>query len=300
MNVILLFIDGLGLGQPDPSKNPCAGNGIRCLSVFEEGGGPRTIHGKGMLIPTDATLGVEGLPQSATGQTTLLTGQNASQLLGRHLQGYPNEPLRELLRQHSLLKTIRETGRKPAFINAYRPLYFRLKERTRWHLSTTTVANLSAGLPFSTIDDIGSRKALYHDFTNDVLIRQGFSLPRFTPEDAAGILAGLSQTYDFVLYEYFLTDHTGHSLDLARGLEQIARLDQLICGLNALIDPERTVLVVTSDHGNIEDMSIKMHTRNRVMTLVWGSLPPSWADSITSLEHLAPAILRLLDLRQQP
>jgi hypothetical protein len=37
----------------------------------------------------DASLCVPGLPQSATGQAALLTGLNAPELMGRHIEGFP-------------------------------------------------------------------------------------------------------------------------------------------------------------------------------------------------------------------
>ena len=57
---------------------------------------------------------------------------------------------------------------------------------------------------------------------------------------------------------------------------------------------EESVVIVTSDHGNIEDLSVKTHTRNRVMTLLWGRGSESVKDEIRTLEDIAPAVVRLL------
>lgn len=294
MRIVLIFVDGLGLGVEDPVKNPCARKGLKLLACFENGSGVVHMNGGGVLVPTEATLGVEGLPQSATGQTTILTGINCSKLLGRHLQGYPNETLREVLREHSILKSVKMLGLRAAFINAYRPLFFKLKEKTQWRLSTTTVANLSAGLPFFLIEDIREGRSIYHDFTNESLIARGFDVPRFSPEDAARILAHISREFDFILYEYFLTDRAGHCQDMERAFGEIEKLERFLSALLDGVNLDESLIILTSDHGNIEDLSVKTHTRNRVPTLLWGRSVVEVKDRIRAIEDIAPAILGLL------
>lgn len=294
MRVIFIFVDGLGLGSQDPKRNPCAQEGLDILACFENGDGSTSVSRGGFLVPTDATLGLDGLPQSATGQTTLLTGVNCARLLGRHLQGYPNEQLREVLRERSLLKQIKEMGLRPAFVNAYRSLFFALKEKTRWRLSTTTVATLSAGIPFFQIDDIRQGRSLYHDFTNATLIARGFDVPLFSAEEAGRVLARVAEGYDFVLYEYFLTDRAGHSQEMERASHELRKLECFLSTLLSEVDLEESVVIVTSDHGNVEDLSVKTHTRNRVMTLLWGRRSDLVRDDIRTLEDVAPAVVKLL------
>jgi hypothetical protein len=186
---------------------------------------------------------------------------------------------------------VKELGLRAAFINAYRPLFFRLKSKTQWRLSATTVANLAAELPFFTLDDIVKRRSLYHDFTNQILVKRGFSVPLFTPEQAGQILSEIAQNYDFTLYEYFLTDMIGHSqkIDLARA--EILKLDTFLKTLLHSIDLKKHMVILTSDHGNIEDLSIQSHTRNQVMTLLWGPEIQKARDSIQSIEDITPFIL---------
>jgi len=100
MPVLLLFLDGVGLGEWDPAWNPFVG--ARTPTLHRLLGQPLAGHDRleldgALLIPTDATLGVPGLPQSATGQTALLTGLNAPALVGRHVTAYPTAALRDLL-----------------------------------------------------------------------------------------------------------------------------------------------------------------------------------------------------------
>jgi len=290
----LIFVDGLGLGPDDVRVNPCLQDGLRLLACCENGNGAVSTGDGGFLIPTEATLGVGGLPQSATGQTTLFTGINGSKLLGRHLQGYPNETLRSILRDHSILKQVKDRGLRAAFINAYRPLFFQLKEKTRWRLSTTTVATLSAGLSFFRVDDIGLRRSIYHDFTNESLIARGFDVPRFSDEEAGRVLGEVSRDFDFLLYEYFMTDRAGHSQNMEKARWVMGGLERFLSAFLDDVDLNETLVILTSDHGNIEDLSVKTHTRNRVMTRLWGRGAEGVKDRIRSLEDVTPAILEML------
>ena len=73
--------------------------------------------------PIDAALGIEGLPQSATGQTALFTGVNALQLVGMHISAFPTQDLRDTIAEHSFLKRAHEAGYHVTFAQR---LQFRL------------------------------------------------------------------------------------------------------------------------------------------------------------------------------
>src|SRR5215210_7396620 len=111
-SVLLIFVDGLGIGRRD-EHNPLARLGADAspLAVFEDE--EPALPFDGVLARTDARLGVEGRPQSASGQTTILTGVNAPAALGYHKQGFPNERLREVLRRHSVFLQLKNAGVGP-------------------------------------------------------------------------------------------------------------------------------------------------------------------------------------------
>ena len=170
MPVLLIFVDGLGVGTRG-RHNPLhvLGEAAAPLAVFEDEE-PDVPFG-GLLARTDARLGVEGRPQSASGQTTILTGVNVPARLGYHKQGFPNERMREVLREHSLFLKLKNLGGGPdLFANAYHPQFF--AKRPRW-VAATTVAVEAAGLPFRTFEDLQEGRAVYHDFTNRFLIERG-------------------------------------------------------------------------------------------------------------------------------
>jgi hypothetical protein len=291
MSVILIFIDGLGIGLREPS-NPLTeldGDG-EFLSVFrnEEPSLPFDGH----LAVTDPRLGVEGRPQSASGQTTILTGVNAAALLGHHKQGFPNETLRQVLREHSIFLKLKDRGSDSAvFANAYSPQFF--EKRPRW-VSATTVAVEAAQMSFRTFEDVVNGGALFHDFTNQVLIERGFELPQLTPMHAAKVLASLAEGRSFTLYEYFLTDKAGHDQDSKTAVRLLRTLAAFVLELLRHVDLRETTVILTSDHGNVESLSTRNHTLNDVPTLVWGAHARETAMRIKSLVDLAPTILDLV------
>src|SRR5438034_2821401 len=144
--VLLFFIDGLGIGGRG-SANPLDGLPESAPFAIFQGEEPETIF-DGVVIPTDASLGVAGRPQSASGQTTILTGVNAPALLGYHKQGFPNKALLEIIQEHSIFLQLKRADVTPiTFANAYTQRFF--EERPRW-VSATTAAVEAAGLSFRT------------------------------------------------------------------------------------------------------------------------------------------------------
>jgi len=270
------------------------------LTVFKDsrapGGGRRggRVRGGGLSLGLDATLGVDGIPQSATGQTALLTGINAPRLLGRHLFGFPNSTLRRVIMEHSLLKQIDGRGLNCAFLNAFRPRFFELGAEV-WTkpLSVTTWTNGAARLPFFTLDDVAAGRSIYQDFTNRSLRERGFDLPVYSPAEAGAILGCRSADYDFLLYEYFRTDGAGHSCDMDRCVAELQGLEEFLESVLETIDLDETLLIVTSDHGNIEDLSVRGHTRNRALTVLWGR---GAEEAVERLETILDVPRLILDL----
>jgi bisphosphoglycerate-independent phosphoglycerate mutase (AlkP superfamily) len=56
---------------------------------------------------------------------------------------------------------------------------------------------------------------------------------------------------------------------------------------------ERDSLLVTSDHGNLEEADHKRHTLNPVPFLVWGAQKDALFGLVHSLEDVTPALLAL-------
>jgi 2,3-bisphosphoglycerate-independent phosphoglycerate mutase len=289
-SVFLFFIDGLGIGSRGPC-NPLDGLAdAEPLAVFRNE--ELTTILDGIVVPTDACLGVEGRPQSASGQTTILTGVNAPALLGYHKQGFPNNAMLEIIRDHSLFLQLARAGVAPiTFANAYTRRFF--DERPRW-VSATTAAVEAAGVPFRTVADLRDGRAVYQDFTNALLIERGEDVNPQTADDAANVLAGIASENRFTLYEYFITDKVGHAQDMYAARSVLKNLANLIRELLARVDLSHTSVILTSDHGNIEDLSSRNHTLNAVPTIVWGAERDRIAARIKSLADIAPGIVEAL------
>jgi hypothetical protein len=306
--VVFVFVDGVGAGTRDPDRNPLA-RGDFLLSRFEDGGGAPLPAG-GRAVLADACLGVPGRPQSATGQTTILTGENAPRALGRHVLGFPNAPLRELLLRASLFRALAAAGRRAVFANAYPVAYLRALGiaaegaaefevgRRRVRAAATTVAYAAAGGAFRTWADAKAGRGLTHDVTGRRARFHGADVPERTPEEAAGILATLARGHDLALFEFFETDEAGHARSMERAADALARLDRFLRAVIDRLAPE-DALVVASDHGNLEDLSTRNHTLAPVPVLGFGRAAEA-LGGVRDLTHLAPLLLHLAGAASLP
>ena len=288
-SILLFFIDGLGIGTRGP-HNPLDGlSDAQPLAIFQNEPADTL---EGVVVATDPRLGVEGRPQSASGQTTILTGVNAPSLLGYHKQGFPNAAMREIISEHSIFLQLKRAGIGPAtFANAYTPRFF--SERPRW-VSATTAAVEAAEMQFRNVEDLKNNRAVYQDFTNQFIIERGGDIEPRTPETAADVLAGIVAENRFTLYEYFITDKVGHKQDFSAARTVLQNLATLIRALLTRIDLNTTSVILTSDHGNIEDLSSRNHTLNDVPTIVWGADREHIARGIKTLADITPAIVETL------
>lgn len=294
--VVFVFLDGVGLGPADES-NPlwmARMPTLRALLGHPLADG-LAVDRPGLLLKgVDACLGVDGLPQSATGQTALFTGVNAPAAVGMHISAWPTAILRDIIARHSLLKRATHAGFRVTFANAYSGRYWQLVDRGKLRHSASTLTNMAAGLPFRTLDDLRRGNAVYWDITHLAAREYNkFDVPLITAEEAGTRLARLSLTHDLVMYETFLPDLVGHR---RTPLDPIAFLDEMLdpffAGLLKAIPPETTV-VVSSDHGNLENSRSKAHTRNPVPLLAVGPGADAF-QSATAITDVAAGILASL------
>ncbi|MHB1846964.1 MAG: alkaline phosphatase family protein [Deltaproteobacteria bacterium] len=302
MGCLFVFVDGVGIGANDPARNPLA-RLPSVLSQFEDGTGSALPRG-GRFDALDATLGVAGRPQSATGHTAILTGENAPALLGRHLLGFPNDRLRALLAERSIFTRLWTAGRRARFLNGYPVGYLdalglphapltgppepALPERAkRLRPAAAPFAVAAAGGLLATFDDVRAGRALTHDLTGELARRRWPGLPERSPEDAAQIAASESGQADFTMFDFFQTDDAGHARDFDLALAALSTLDRFLRRLIELLPLDRTSLFVTSDHGNLEDLSTRSHTLAKVPLLRFGpaaaTAPPARLDELLPL-----------------
>ncbi|HXF62135.1 MAG TPA: hypothetical protein VNK95_10985 [Caldilineaceae bacterium] len=305
--VIFLFLDGVGLGEDDPAVNPLAAEDYPTLLRLLDG--RRAVRSTGRfstswaeLIPTDAHLGVPGRPQSATGQAAILTGINAPQRLGEHYGPRPDGRVRAVVDEGNLFRRLRERGLSPFFCNAYPHGYFDAVNRGKRLLSVVPYAAVSAGQPLLDHADLRAGRALAADFTNAGWRSQlGYSdVPVYAPAEAGRLLWELAQPHHFVFFEHWHTDLLGHRGDLAGAIRLFRVFDEFLSGLLAAAVLDETLVIVGSDHGNVEDCSHGKHTDNPALTLVMGAQRWEIAARIHALTDFAPLILAYLDGEVEP
>jgi hypothetical protein len=280
----MLFIDGLGL-PPTPLGESIYAHCPVLTKLLSN-------H----CVPLDANLGVPGLPQSATGQTTIFTGVNAAALLGEHLPGFPNPRLRSLIREHNLFTLLQAQKRSCTFADAY----VRLPgSQLSPHLqSVTTVATLAAFGQTRTRDDLLSGSAVYHDLTRQSLLGKEYAagIPCIPETTAAAHLAKIARSVDFSLFEYFLTDWAGHRGTRAQKQAVLTSLDTFLESLLREMDIQKNLLLIVSDHGNIEFEEKRGHSNNPVPWIAYGRGAEKVLSACSSLTDVTPAILNLYSL----
>jgi 2,3-bisphosphoglycerate-independent phosphoglycerate mutase len=297
--LLVLFLDGVGLGDDDPEANPFMHADLPTLRSLLGGrrpvranGGLSTCHAT--LLPLDAQLGIPGLPQSGTGQTTILTGVNAPALLGRHYGPYPNQPLRDLLGNGSLFRQLLAAGQPVAFANAYPDRFLDRLGRGTERLSANTRAALLAGLKLRGPVDLKAGRAVSALLTNEYWRNWGYDMPELSAAEAGAQLARLADDHTLTYFEFWYTDVAGHRQDRELSLHVLNILDQFIGGALDTLNLSRSLLMVVSDHGNLEDWRTPKHTHNPALTLLVGAGHQTMASRLQSLQDVTPSLRAIL------
>ena len=305
MNILFLFLDGVGLGSDDPDINPFTRADMPNLRALL-GGNPLTASTapleteRATLVPLDANLGVDGLPQSATGQAVLLTGINIPKEIGYHYGPKPNPEVAAYLKNgKTLFSWLRANGKTAALLNAYPSRYFHGINSGKRLYSSVPLALTNAGFPLFTKDDMYAGRALSADFTGEGWRSfLGFTdVPILTSNSAGRKTAELAAQYDFSFFEYWASDYAGHKQNMPAACTLLESFDGVLGGLLEAWDEAHGLILLTSDHGNLEDLSTRRHTDAKVPGLVIGSKSArdDFVQRLTDLTGIAPAIKKALN-----
>ena len=300
--VLFLFLDGVGLGRDDPEVNPLAAATLPTLAALFDGhpltaSSGRFSHGDAHLIPTDAHLGVPGRPQSATGQTAILTGVNAPARLGEHYGPRPDQRVRDILDEAGIFARLHAAGHATAFVNAYPQGYFDAVKRGKRLLSAIPYAARRGGLLLRTWREMVAQQALSANFTGQGWRTQlGYpDVPLYSPQEAGAQFWRLAQPVRFAFFEHWQTDFLGHYRDLGGAIQHFERIDGFLAGLLDVMDWQQTLLIIASDHGNVEDCSTRKHTENKALTILVGSRAAAYAQRVHRLDNFADIVADFLD-----
>jgi 2,3-bisphosphoglycerate-independent phosphoglycerate mutase len=297
--LLLVFLDGVGIGEADPERNPFARAVIPTLLMLMGGKlptltEPRVRGPDGTSFPLDATLGIEGLPQSGTGQASLLTGENAARLFGRHFGPWTPVRLRPLVEERSILRAALDAGRAVCFANAYPRGW--PGPRGALRVAGPPLAARGAGLLDRHEEALAEGRAVSSEMVNEAwrTYLGHLGLPRISEAEAGTNLGRIAAGADLTLWAHYATDTAGHRGGMEGGVAALERVDRFLAGVLETL-PADTTLLMASDHGNLEDVS-SGHTRNPALGVAAGPGARALADALASLTDVAPAVRRHLGL----
>jgi 2,3-bisphosphoglycerate-independent phosphoglycerate mutase len=300
LRVILLFLDGVGIGKRNPDLNPFFAAQLPVLRRLLGGSLPslkqkRIRSSQAELVPVNATLRVPGLPQSGTGQTAIFTGVNGARMFGRHFGPYPPTILRPVIESKNIFRLLKTRGKSVSFANAFPQRFFDYTRSGTRRLTVTTLAAQMAGVPLLTSKELQCDEGISPDFIRTRWPELGHPEVRpVTPEEAGRHLWRIATRNDFTVFEYWLTDHAGHSQNMKLAIDTLERFDSFLGGILEGFDATDSLLVTISDHGNVEDLATKSHTRNPVPCIAAGKNAHKFVSSVKDLTHITPAILGML------
>lgn len=298
-HVLIIFLDGIGLGADDPRHNPFAVAQMPLLNSLAGGrwlaDRPRHQNENASFVPTDPRLGIPGRPQSATGQAAILTGRNVAAEIGEHYGPRPDDRIRAILAEDNLFMQVVARGGSAALIDAYPPGFFQAVSRGKRLLSSIQQCVHNAGLPLLDVEALRRGQAMSPDWTGDGWRSElGYTdTPVYAPEEAGRLLAALTRQLTLAFFSTWVTDVLGHRGPFEQAVALLERFDRVMAGLLADWPPD-ALLIVTSDHGNMEDLSTRRHTENNVPTLLVGPDHAALAASVRDLTDLTPLVLRAL------
>ena len=294
---LIIFLDGVGIGENDPTKNPFFQKSFKFFDeVFSST--PhlenQTICSNGKFVfPIDACMGIEGLPQSGTGQTTIYCGFNASAEIGRHFGPYAHSALKPLIKEKNIFQTFKNKGLKVSFANAFPQVFFDYINSGKTRLNVTSVMSLDSDIRFNDVNDLKNGNALSAEITNRRWVEKlDYDIPIIEPETAAERLLNIASQNNFTLFEYFHSDHLGHGRLAADKEQLLTDLDQFLYHILTNISDEITLLIC-SDHGNLEDLSIKGHTLNSALGISAGKNADYLKNNIKHLYDIKQVIMEL-------
>lgn len=293
----MIFIDGVGIGKKDYQYNPFFKYGFKTFEqLFDDipAIDKQRLSKNGCYVfPIDANLSVDGLPQSGTGQVSIFCGMNAPKFIGKHFGPFPYSTTIPVIESLNIFKSYIEADKRVCFANAYPQVFFEYMNSGKTRLNVTALSAKSAGLRLNDVNDVIDGNALTAEITNERWNKNlNYKLSVISPESAAGRLINIALKNDFTLYEFFLTDHLGHGRIVDEFDQIYHNLDNFLFTLLTKTNNSDLSLIICSDHGNFEDLSVKTHTNNPALGISAGKHADKFALEIIDLTDIKSTILK--------
>ncbi|GEM49479.1 hypothetical protein DC3_51140 [Deinococcus cellulosilyticus NBRC 106333 = KACC 11606] len=200
----------------------------------------------------DARLGVEGLPQSGTGQTSIVTGINAAKHMGRHYGPVPGPTIKPLIRDHSTPVLLTRAGGTLKLLNFYPPTY--APPGGKHGAIVQSVLDAGEILNPEGFPSIRPSLGMHYQAPYEPY------LPLNEIRAWGRAAARAAREVDLVMLDLWFSDFIGHAQDAVAARNYLIHLNAFLEGA---VEHEVRIFM-TSDHGNMEDTNIKTHTFARV------------------------------------
>jgi len=296
-STILIFLDGVGIGKADANYNPFFKYEFltftKLFNSIPHLDNQTISKDNRYIFPTDAIMGVPDLPQSGTGQTSIFCGVNASEIMDRHFGPYPHSKLLPIIKAENIFEKFLNMKKKVVFVNAYPKEFFDYIKDGKKRMSVTSLSCRYSNVHLFKKSDLIKGNALSAEIDNSRWVQKlKYKIRIIKPETAAKRLLKIASQNHFTLFEHFHTDYLGHGRESETLEERLKVLDRFLLYLFEKL-PNDFNLIVCSDHGNLEDISIKTHTLNPALTITAGKDAKSLAKRIKNLSQIRDAILEL-------
>ncbi len=213
-------------------------------------------------------------------------------LVGEHYGPKPNAKVAQQILQGTLFQEVVAAGGSAALLTPYPQGYFDAINSGKRMYSAVPLAVVSAGLPLYGEQELRQGRAVSPGFTG-----QGWrdflgydDMPVISLYDAGRRIAAIAQEYDLSFFEHWPSDRSGHRGSLAEAVAHLEMIDTVLGGLLDNWDDGSGLLIITSDHGNIEEKDHRRHTRNPVPTILVGERHAELAQIIHDLTDIADIV----------
>jgi bisphosphoglycerate-independent phosphoglycerate mutase (AlkP superfamily) len=81
---------------------------------------------------------------------------------------------------------------------------------------------------------------------------------------------------------------------MSRAKRELQKLEDFLESALSNIDLTQCTFIIISDHGNFEDLSIRSHTNNPALFMVWGQHARTFFEKCNSIQDPYHVILELM------
>jgi hypothetical protein len=202
-----------------------------------------------------------------------------------------------MLAADNLLSRAVQSGARAAFANAYPLASIDADPRIFRRPAAPPLAARAAGVLVRDLPELARGEAVASSITNERWReRLGDELAEVDAAEAGRRLARIAAGAEVTLFAHYDTDYAGHRGGMDGAVAALERVDAFLGGVVRAL-PADALLVVASDHGNVEEIG-GGHTLNPVPMLLAGAGRVEVAAEVRDIAGVVPAVVRTLGLER--